>query len=506
MAEVNFNIPEGAEYDAIRFAIDRVRSTFPDELDEITAQRVAGWIAEVDEGKGRTADAIRDDIFKYIVGREVIMEVMGATAEEADALIAGGNDGGINFSEFVNDPERDDVIDPIQTGTGDAPGVLDGGKLVRITKKGQEDVWLQVYEFPAGSGNFIGYQYDDFAQVEQVHGTSPEWAKQSEDWLNNNVSIGGTAADNVMGATGNWQELVEDVKINALKAAGITDPTILSDYLNDPEIANIIAEAALGGWTDEQELAALRDTDYYKNVLFPGIEAFYDQTSNPEGAYAMYKQNVSSNLEAMGVPRDADGTYKTAIQQMLIAGVTDTEFADLAPTYIRAAANDVYRQNLNQWLVASGLDPITDFESFYDVLAGTTTPEIQQIVELASLSFTAEAQGLEFADEAIEDLAQATELSDADMRRIFSDTDRALIALGDKGLRTANITQQDVLRARAGLADPGGRTLAEMNNAINKAARELGIADDPTAVIFTDFNREGAPIKKGLQSSVSEGA
>jgi len=208
----------------------------------------------------------------------------------------------------------------------------------------------------------------------------------------------------------------------------------------------------------------------------------------------------------MGVPRDADGSYRTAIGDLLDAGVTDTSLAAMAPAYNRAVANDAYRQNLNLWLSASGLDQIHDFGSFFDVLAGSTTPEIQQVVELSSLSYTAEQQGLDFADDVIRDVALASEMTDAEMRQAFSDTDRALLALGERGLRTGNITQADILRTRANIADPGGRSLAEMNNAINKAAKEHDLLDDPTATVFTDFNREGAPIKKGLQSNVSEGA
>ena len=80
-------IPPGAEYDAIRNAIKRIASTFPGELGEITAERIAGWIAEVDRGDARDADDIRDDIFRVIVGREVIMEVLGVDAETAIVIL-----------------------------------------------------------------------------------------------------------------------------------------------------------------------------------------------------------------------------------------------------------------------------------------------------------------------------------------------------------------------------------------------------------------------------------
>jgi len=81
MTGSNLSVPEGDEYDAVRWAIKRISQTFPDELSEITQSRIDGWIAEIDSGTGRSADDIRDDIFKYVVGAETIMNVLGVDAD-----------------------------------------------------------------------------------------------------------------------------------------------------------------------------------------------------------------------------------------------------------------------------------------------------------------------------------------------------------------------------------------------------------------------------------------
>jgi hypothetical protein len=89
---------------------------------------------------------------------------------------------------------------------------------------------------------------------------------------------------------------------------------------------------------------------------------------------------------------------------------------------------------------------------------------------------------------------------------MFGQSDRDLLALGAAGLRTAGgLTINDIVATRTGFTT-GDRSLGEMENLIAKVKKEQGIADDPTATIFTDFNREGAPIKKGLQATISEGA
>ncbi|NIP34151.1 MAG: hypothetical protein GWN18_04395, partial [Thermoplasmata archaeon] len=122
--ELLASIPDGPEYNSLRATIERIGELFPGELNEITADRVAGWVNEIEtgEGRGRDADQIRDDIFKHIVGVDVIMEVLGVDEKTANDLILGGNDGGINFSDLDIDPETGQVVpDPTATEEGARP-------------------------------------------------------------------------------------------------------------------------------------------------------------------------------------------------------------------------------------------------------------------------------------------------------------------------------------------------------------------------------------------------
>ena len=79
-------IPEGEQYQEVRDALARIDRTFPEQMAEIDAARVQRFISDVDSGV-RDDTQIRNDMFQYIVGSDVIQERLGVSAEEAEALI-----------------------------------------------------------------------------------------------------------------------------------------------------------------------------------------------------------------------------------------------------------------------------------------------------------------------------------------------------------------------------------------------------------------------------------
>jgi peptidoglycan hydrolase-like protein with peptidoglycan-binding domain len=384
--------------------------------------------------------------------------------------------------------EPDDVVDP-EGAAGDVPGVMAGGTIHKV-----------------GSGHSFYYRFDSLESLEKAVGPSlgggaiaigqvlPEEVVSA--WTDS-----GNASE-IIGVTGTFQGYLDDVIRDAAAAAGGTDPTLLGDAMADPEIALILAKTAEGNWTPEQTKAALRDTDYYKNVIYPGIENFYSQSDNPEALYAVYKQNVEATAKSLGLPRDADGTYKSTIANLLDSGVTDQAFASFAPTYKKAQANVAYADALSKWTEQYTGTSIGSFEDYFDVLAGNAPADVQEIAELAGLQFMADNVGFTISDQDLRNLGEATSLTEDEAGRLFSQTARDLLALGARGLRRGDLTANDILNAEAGI----GGNVEQVKLRMQKLAREEGLVDDPTATIFTDFNREGAPIKKGLQSSVSEGA
>ena len=99
-------VPEGSQYDNLRGMLLIIERSFPSELSELSASRVAGWVAEIDSGTGRSDDDIRDDIAKFVITEPVLQNFLdnqGITDVTPEELIAGGNEGGVNFSDLVGD-------------------------------------------------------------------------------------------------------------------------------------------------------------------------------------------------------------------------------------------------------------------------------------------------------------------------------------------------------------------------------------------------------------------
>ncbi len=408
---------------------------------------------------------------------------------------------------FAADPADDPgLIRP--EGAEGLAGIMAGGTLHRIkNEEGQQDFYVVAYEYPPGSGHSFYYRFNDLETLKASIGEDfggVEIGDQIQEKDLDSWTDGGDSNE-ILGITGSFTGFINDLTREVAARAGIDDPTRLGKALANEGIQLVMAKAAEGEWSDAQVKAALRNEAYYKDVLYPGIENFYGQTDNPEGAYALYKQNVTSNLETLGVPKDADGSFDSTIADMLNAKISDVKFAAFTPTFLRAQGNDPYRESINKWLAAAGLAPLADFDSFFDLLEGNAPQEINEIVELAGISFIASEQGLNIGENLIREIAERTDLSESQIASSFLESDRDLLALGDAGLRTMGITQAEIIATRAGFTT-SDRSLVEMQNLIRKVKIEQGIKDDPTATIFTDFNREGAPIKKGLQSTISEGA
>lgn len=473
----------------IRVAFERTAPGSPERQAFIDLMSEGGFWAETDNlNYWLDADATDEGNLN---------DLMNA-AEERLPRIGDGTDP--VTGEFADD----DTIMP-EGADGELGGILSGGQTMRITREGQPDIVVQVYEWPTGSGQYTYFQFDSLDQAKAVLGDAFNIdGTHDETWLRTNANNGGSASE-VIGMEGTFEKMMDDIIYESARAAGISDPTILGQYLQDEEIQKIIGDAAIGDWTEAQTTAAIRQTSFYTEVLYPGIDNYYGRTSNPEAAYALYTQNVTANLYQLGVEADPDGSYKSTIGDLLDSGVSDTALATFTPNYVRATSNDDYRNEMNRWLSAANMPTIDDFDSFFELLAGNAPAEINEVVEMATISYVADNVGLQFTDEIFREVAAETDYSEGALQQIFTDVDRALFALGESGLNNYGLSSADILRAKAGYAMEG-KTPAETSALINKVITEQGLSDDPTAKFFTDYNNEGAPIKAGLRASVDEGA
>ena len=503
-------IPDGDQYKTLRFTLMRIAETFPTELKEIGSARVQGWIDEIASGDGRTATEIRNDIFKYVVGEDLIMSTLGVDADTAQKLIAGTT----TFSSMVSSdgtvtapPSDSDPGDTPTGATDQFPGIMAGGEIIQVERDGLPDIFIAAYEYPPGSGKFISWQFDSEEQIAQILGDT--WfkdfgfSKRSEQWYRDN-SMGNESIADITGLSGDFLQLMNQAGYEAAAAAGINDPTLIGQMLSDPEMQQIMAQAVFGGWTDEQVMAAKRDTDFWKNTLYPGIEKFYGKTANPEQAWATYASSVESSLIELGYRRDADGTFKTVIGELIFGNVEVQSFKDMVPTFVKAQQNPEFFDALDRWSNQM-LGKDLEFDDWFSILDGTAPPELASLAEAATLSYTAAQRGSTITDAQIERLTSIDDLSEADAQQLFSEFDSALTALGERGLDRYGLTKDEILSLAGGIKPDSGRSLEVIRNKAGQAMREEGLLDDKKISFFVGYDSaKGTPIRPGLNPLAPE--
>lgn len=516
---------EDAGYNTLAQTMRLLQQEFPDLMGDFTVQRIGSWLEELESGTGRNEDDLRDDIFKFIVTPDRLMEQYGLTAEQAEMVIRGGNEGGVNFGDVLNpDFEWPGITTPPKDtspapGAEDAvlgddgevlyPGVMPGGELIQVKRDGQDDLFIQAYEYPPGSGNFVAWQYEGADQLEATFG--PDWMLAQprrmvdQGWFNQNVNVSDSIGE-ILGIDISFGTYMQNVVNDVISESAITDPSIIGQIANDTGIQNLIAQSVVEGWTDEQLQGEIRLSDFWTQTLYPGIENFYASGAlNPEEEWARYMAKMEPALRSLGIDDGGDG-YRSEIGDYINAGVDPDLAVEMVPVFQRAANSPQYAAALDQWM-QSELDTALDFDTWFDVLAGQATPDIQQVVEQAQLQFVANQQSLALDAEQITRVAELSDLSEAQAAQAFEQVSAQLLALGDSGLQRYGLSEDDILASQTGIEATSGRSISEIKQLARKTALELGLADDRKINLYVGYDpTRGTPTRPGLGSLAPTGA
>ena len=117
-------------------------------------------------------------------------------------------------------------------------------------------------------------------------------------------------------------------------------------------------------------------------------------------------------------------------------------------------------------------------------MEGTSSPEMDAIVEKATLQFQADLATTSLSPEQISRLAELTQLSEQQMTLAFSNAEEALLSVGDTDLERYGLSQESLVNAAFGVNTEGGMSATDVNRQARKAAQELGIQDDSQRGFF----------------------
>ena len=415
------------------------------------------------------------------------LENLKAAAEERLVTIQGESD--VVAGQTAGQGNKSGFAPPV--------GLRPGGDLVRIDGDGVQQ-WGIRYTV---DGIEHIYTFDSEEAMKAALGQNAAAEMGMTILPANTVNDGdtwilGDAAGHV-GQDQPYQAYWADVLKEAGLEAGIRNPGMLGKYMADPDIQRIIAEAAAGNWSDEREMAEIRNTEFYLEVLYPGIESILESgLPNPEAQYNQYMTTVDGSLEALGYERDADGTYRSQIGSMLEAGVKADKFVGFTPTFIKAQTNAEFGATLSAW-TQKDLGVTLDFANWFDVMEGNTSPEIDEVVQKAQIAYRAQQGQLGLSDDVINRIAAATDLNEAQINAAFTSSEQALFALGEKGLAITGLSIDDLISAPLDIAGVSGLSPQEVRSMTRKVATELGVRDDPKATLFQSFSKRGVPITPG---------
>ncbi len=385
-------------------------------------------------------------------------------------------------------------------------GIRPGGDLIKIQYSDKEDVWGLRY---VTNGIEHIYTFSSEEVMMKAMGKSaasdlgveilPEATVNDTDtWIMGDATahVGQDQA-----YQGYWQDLMAEASLES----GVRNPGWAGKYAADKEINNLIAASVVGDWSKERLQAEIRNTDFYLNQLYPGIEHLLKEgVTDPENAYHKYLNDVDESLEATGYVRDADGSYRSAVEKMLTKGIRADKWNRFSGVYVRATESPEFFDVLNQW-TQSELGSELSFDEWFDVLDGNAGAELATVVESATLQYQAEQHGITtLTPEQISNIAASTNLSEAAAAAAFNATEEQLLALGDAGLARYGLTVEGLVNAVGfGLAT-GDDSVGEIRRLANKTIRELGLADDRRAQFFQSFDESGKPFRPGLTAGAPE--
>jgi hypothetical protein len=393
------------------------------------------------------------------------------------------------------------------TTTDTQSGIMAGGTLTRITRQGQEDIWAMTY---TSNGATHVYTFDSRDQVTAALGEGAftsgyiDLAEEAIDTRDGTIFSMGPATP-LIGQTDDYNAWLDDIQRSTAIRAGVRDPSKLGEYLSNPEVQRIMAQGTAGGWTEQQIMAEIRGTDYYQNELYPGISSILASGEgglHPEAQWWAYHNSVEDNLASLGYAKDADGSYRSQLGNMLGKGISDTVFNEMAPNYLRASQDKEFASSLDYWLDKTAGRNVT-FDDVFDALTGQTSGDLALAVEQGIIQFQANRTSTSLSDEQISRIARMTDLHEREIGMAFSTAEENLLALGDQGLARYGLSEQALVSAAFGL-DEGDQTANEVRRLAKKTIVELAGQDDPKAQFYTTFDQRKRPVREGLAAAAPE--
>ena len=495
---------------------------------KLSEERVEGWITEMETGTGigsregltgsELEEQLRDDIAKFVITKEVIMDYWGVDEATAEGLILGGNEGGSDFSSLgaVDKDQGGGVETGIGVGADesidkDKVGGLTDETVSILTSKDMKwhfdeatGKWMVSYKLPnsdrrvffEASGSELDAIFGDGQRPVEFERISFADLSQQE-----GVTFAGGIIE--VHGEGSFEAEVEQTIARAL------DEGILPDWAKqDGEVMDIIFIAQSEGKSQEWVIEQIAKLPSFKE-RFPGIEAF-------EAVGLNLVESVTSFLELeQGVKEltvrdggDPDTITPAMIGDLVKQGHSLTDVQFVYNTFDRLERNAGALAAFNEVLEARGMAPLTPDDQFA-FMAGTAPDELYEIWEEASLHQAAIDAGIDIGVQGAIDLARATEgltSYDSALEGLNVAAANLLSFRNQLALGQYDLAEQNLIDLSLGLAPSSGKSQADIARNIDRAVRSAQASQAGRANPFVSFTEEGVAKAGSLARQRTESA
>ncbi len=486
-------IPEGSQYDNLRFALQRLQTDFPDKYESLSGQkaRIQGWVEEIDSPDGRDADQIRDDIVQYVIGFDDARSAYGVTQEEFDQLVLGANEGGINFGDL---PE---VTPTGREGDEDALTLMES-PTARWLQDSKTGLFYIEYQLPGGAGTVIFEAEQE--QIESMFGSDQPPNAQNFDFdrytRRSSVHFGGNVAE--IAGDGSFEDEVDRVTTLAL------DRGDLPDWIkDDPKALDLLFVYAMEEHTEGWFYENLSQLDSFKQ-RYPGVadlESRGMSIVDAVQAHTEFEANLKKLHAAAGFSPDA--ISPDIVGNLISRGYSTKQVGDSYQVWKRMRDHAPAMQAFNEVLEANGMEPIRGAGKMYEFLQGNAPIEIYDLYEASSINEAAEASGFGdiFTGQDALSLAIETE-RDIGLDKAFESfttaAQQALRLRHELAVEKFGLEVDDLIDLSFGRAPRSGKTAAEVGETLARlsasAQRELRGRSQP----FVGFDEQGRPQSRSL--------
>jgi hypothetical protein len=503
---------EQAGYKTLAQTLRLLFTEFPEIAGDFNADRVNGWINELQGGGGRSEDDLRDDIFQYIVTPDLLMEKYGIDRSTAMDIIAGGNEGGINFSDFLKGSDAGGGVNtrpggPDETDPGDdegvgTPGNEDRPGLQIMTSQNMKwffdndlKKWYVGYTLP-GSSRLAVFEAEpkdmDLLFGSGMRPTSYEQINLQSFLKDPMYTFAGDITE--VEGTGQFED-----QYHRMIALALDGGTLPEWAAKDGAAMDILFLAATEDKPTSWVIEQLSHTDSFKQ-RFPGL-AKIQETANATleqaiGGFLEMEAGVRQTL--IGANLSPELATPEVIGALLNKGHSLTTVEQTVKVFDRMKKFAPAMEAFNGILSAQGMDPISTVPEMFSFMAGTAPTELYDIWEASTLSEQAKAVGLDryfSADDAIQVALQtagtlSTESVTAAMRK---SAEFALRLRHELDMGKFGLNHEDLIDMNLGQPLRSGNDIAEVGANLQRVLAAAAAERQKQTQAFAGFSPTGVP-------------